>query len=283
MFMLFRTPETPCNLFSDRTRPAGEPKKEIKMKLQIRGLILTLAILGGATAALAQEAQEAEKPLVLRDAKDPSRFSESHAWLGLWAPSARSDFWDDNFKNFKASRGGVAGFAFGGDYIHHLDRHNALLLSSGFSLSTKSEPARNVTDESGNPLEHHLDFDLFTLAAGYVLYPAGTESPVIPYLGAGVGLYAGELRSYRSSFTTDDCDENGENCTTAYTESKNSSFLTFGYFALAGLEVPVTPTMALLLDGRYTVAHAHLGGDFADNNHLDLSGLQVTAGVALRF
>jgi opacity protein-like surface antigen len=253
------------------------------MKLQIRGLMLTLAILGGATAALAQESQEPEKPLVLRDANDPSRFNESHVWLGLWTPSARSDFWDDNFKNFKASRGSVAGFAFGGDYIHHLDRHNALLLSSGFTLSSKSEPARNMTDESGNPLEHHLNFDLFTLAAGYVLYPAGTDSPVIPYLGAGVGLYAGELRSYRSSFTTDDCDENGENCTTEYTESKDSSFATFGYFALAGLEVPVTPGMALLLDGRYTVAHAHLGGNFADNNHLDLSGLQLTAGVALRF
>jgi hypothetical protein len=47
--------------------------------------------------------------------------------------------------------------------------------------------------------------------------------------------------------------------------------------------MPVTPHTALLLEGRYTVAHAHLGGDFADNRDLDLSGGQYTAGVAVHF
>ena len=80
----------------------------------------------------------------------------------------------------------------------------------------------------------------------------------------------------------DDCDEDG-NCTTAYIGSKDSNFLTFGYFALAGLEVPVSSHAALVVEGRYTVAHANLGGDFTDNKHLDLSGEQYTVGMAAHF
>jgi opacity protein-like surface antigen len=251
------------------------------MKLSIRCLLLVLAILGVAAAASAQDSQAPEQ---LMDYQNTGHFKESHIWIGQWLPNAHSDFWDDNFRNFDASRSRLDGFTFGADFIDHLDRHNALMVSSSFDWSSISEPARNVLDESGNPLEHHLDLATFSLTAGYLLYPAGTEGPVIPYLGAGAGLYGGQLRGYRSSFTTDDCDEE-DNCTTTteFVDSNDSFFLTFGYFALAGLEVPVTAHSALLVEGRYTVAHANLGGDFESNSHLDLSGGQYTAGLAIRF
>jgi len=249
------------------------------MRLQIQKLLLAMAIFGMATAAFAQEDSQ-DLPIVRQS---PSRFNEMHLWAGLQTLNAKSDFWDDNFENFKASRGQRTGFTFGGDYIHHLDLHNAIMLSGGFYVNTINEPARNVLDRHGNPLEHHLNLDTFSLTAGYLLYPAGTlKKPVIPYLGAGAGLYAGGLRSYRRSFTTDDCDEDN-NCTTKYIDSHDSSFLTFGYFAVAGLEVPVSSHAALVLEGRYTVAHANLGGDFAANSHLDLSGEQYLAGMAARF
>ncbi len=249
------------------------------MKRSLQSLLPALVMLAMATAAVAQDSQDSKQPVV---PQDPYRFSESRMWIGASTPDARSNFWDDNFRNFDASPGKLTGFAIGGDYIRHLDRHSAILLSAGFSLSSASEPARDQFDESGAPLEHHLDLNTFSLTAGYLLYPAGTEHAVIPYLGAGAGLYAGELRSYRSSQTTDDCDEDG-NCTTEYTDSKYSAFLTFGYFAVAGLEVPVSSHAALLVDGRYTVAQAHLGSDFGDNRNLDLSGGQYTAGVAIHF
>jgi opacity protein-like surface antigen len=254
------------------------------MRLQIRSLLLVLAILGIASAAFAQDSQDPEDSLdhpIVHES--PSRFTETHVWLGESTLNGRSDFWDDNFQNFKASRGKLDGFLLGGDYIKHLDLHNALMFSSSFNWNSINEPARNMLDDSGNPLEHHLDLATLSLTAGYVFYPAGTQAAVIPYLGAGAGLYVGQLRSYRSSFTTDDCDEDGNNCTTEYVDSNTSVFLTFGYFALAGLEVPVSPNMALLAEGRYIEAQANLGGIFKDHGHLDLSGGQYTVGVAVRF
>jgi hypothetical protein len=203
-------------------------------------------------------------------------------WIGASTPDAHSNFWDDNFQNYNASRSKLTGFAFGGDYIFHFDRHGALMLSAGFSGSSASEPARYLVDESGAPLEHHLDLYTLSLTAGYLFYPAGIEHRVIPYLGVGAGLYAGELSSYRNSYVSDDCDEDG-NCTTVYNGSQDSFFFTLGYFAVAGLEVPVSPHTALLMDVRYTVAHAQLGGDFTGNRDLDLSGGQYTVGMAMHF
>ena len=249
------------------------------MKRSIQCLLLALAMLATATAALAQDSQDSEQPFI---PQDPFRFTEARVWLGQLMPAAHSDFWDDNFETFDASRGRLTGATFGSDYIVHFDRHNALLLSLGLYFNSINEPARHQVDESGYPLEHHLDLDTFSLTAGYMFYPAGTDHRMIPYLGAGAGLYAGELNSYRNSFTTDDCDEDG-NCTTVYNDSQDSFFLTVGYFAIAGLEVPVSPRFAVLVEGRYTVAHAQLGGDFVDNRSLDLSGGQYAAGVAIHF
>jgi opacity protein-like surface antigen len=249
------------------------------MRKFLQSLLLALAILGTATATFAQDSEAPEQPIV---PEDPSRFVEGRLWIGQWSPDTRSDFWDDNFQNFEAGRGDAAGYIFGIDTIQHRGRYNALMLSLSFFSNSINEPARYARDEAGDPIEHHLELYTLSLTAGYVFYPAGTEDPVIPYLGAGAGLYGGYLRSYRDSFATDDCDEDN-NCRTEYTDSKDSTFLTFGYFALAGLEVPVSRHMALLAEGRYTVAHAHLGGSFTDHRNLDLSGRQLSAGLAIHF
>src|ERR1700681_1399811 len=249
------------------------------MNLSIRSTLLALAILGVAVVA---SAQDFRTPETSEAPQDTAHFTEARMWVGQSTLKGRSDFWDDNFQNFDANRSKLDNPSFGFDWIDHLDRYNAFMLSGSFYLNTINDPARNVLDDSGNPLEHHLDLNTVFLTASYVLYPAGTQHHLIPYLGAGAGLYTGQLQSYRTSFTTDDCDEDG-NCTTEFVDSRSSNFVTFGYFALAGLEVPVSPHFALMVEGRYTEAQANLGGDFKDNSHLDLSGRQVIAGLAIRF
>lgn len=253
------------------------------MNLSIRSLMLALAILGIATMAFAQDSQTPETSANLpRVYQSPSRFTEGRVWLGASTLNGKSDFWNDNFQHFNAGRGDLDGFLFGGDLIKHFDLHNALMLSGSLDIHTISEPSRDVLNHHGDPLEHHLELATFALTAGYVFYPAGTQHGFVPYLGAGGGLYAGQVHTYRSSHVTDDCDEDG-NCTTEYTDSKESNFLTFGYYALAGLQVPVASGVSLMVEGRYTVADADLGGAFKAHGGLDLSGMQYMAGVAVHF
>lgn len=253
------------------------------MNLSIRSLTLTLAMLGIATMAFAQDSQTPESSAALPKVyQSPSRFNEGRLWLGGSVLNGRGEFWNDNFQHFDAGRSNLAGFIVGGDFIKHFDLHNALMLSGSLDVHTLNEPSRDVLDDSGDPLEHHLDLTTIALTAGYVFYPAGTQHSFVPYLGAGGGLYAGQVQTYRSSHATDDCDEDG-NCTTEYTDSKDSNFLTFGYYALAGLEVPVGPRGSFLVEGRYTQANADLGGAFKAHGGLDLSGMQFIVGAAVRF
>src|SRR6202035_5001689 len=180
-------------------RQGGGAKRRSDMKAT-RGILLVLAVL--MIAAVPARAQDPEAQTNPADPRENDRFGEIHLWIGQLAPDAKSNFWDDNFRNFTARRSRLDGPIFGGDYLYHLDRHNAVMLSSSLYINTISEPARNVQDENGNPLEHHLELAVGSLAASYVLYPAGSsDHAVIPYLGAGAGLYLGELQTFRQQFT----------------------------------------------------------------------------------
>jgi opacity protein-like surface antigen len=213
-------------------------------------------------------------------------FSEVDLWAGGFAPAARSDFWTENSRNYTVSHGDLTGVLVGLDLIRHFDRHNAVMLGLAGGGRTVSEPSRTLEDESGAPLEHHLERLDLSFTASYVFFPLGTDQKVIPYVGAGVGLYAGSIQTYRSKTQSDDCgeDENGDTtCTDDYTDLRSSGFATFGYFVQAGLELPVSPRLAVLANGRYTVAHANLDSDFKDAHEVDLSGAQGAVGFAFRF
>jgi hypothetical protein len=62
-----------------------------------------------------------------------------------------------------------------------------------------------------------------------------------------------------------------------------SDIIALGYFFDAGLEVRVSPRIALFAEVRRTQVHANLGSDFKGMGSLDLSSPQVQAGLTLRF
>jgi len=216
----------------------------------------------------------------------PGAFNEVDLWAGGFAPAARSDFWYENSRDYSVAHGDLTSVVFGLDLVRHFDRHNAVMLGLGAGGRTVSEPSRTLDDGTGAPLEHHLEHLDLSLTASYVFFPLGTDQKVIPYVGAGVGLYLGSVQTYRSKTTSDDCseDENGDTtCADEYTDLKSSGFTTLGYFVQAGLEFPVSAKLAVLANGRYTVARANLDGDFKDAHELDLSGAQGAVGFAFRF
>jgi len=57
----------------------------------------------------------------------------------------------------------------------------------------------------------------------------------------------------------------------------------FSAHALAGIEVPVSPAMGLLIEGKYTWADEDLGSDFAGLGNLDLGGTSISVGLSYSF
>jgi opacity protein-like surface antigen len=201
------------------------------------------------------------------------QFVEFRVWAGDFLPAAGGTFWNNNFANFTGGRSDFQNVIGGGDFVFHFDRYNALMVSvSGYSGSS-DEAYRGFLDQNNNSIVHRTSLDISSGTVAYALYPAGTHNPVIPYLGAGIGVYGWRLRE-----GGDFIDFSNNN--TIFSGASRESGAAPGYFFMAGLEFPVSRHVALLVDGRYTVAHANLNGEFAGFGRLDLSGGQVVGGVA---
>jgi opacity protein-like surface antigen len=205
------------------------------------------------------------------DRQPRDQFVEFRVWGGEFLPSFHDQFWNDNFKTFTGSRNDFQDFIGGGDFVFHFDRYNALMVSASFYQGSDVEAYRDFLDQNNNQIFHRTTLDISSGTVAYTLYPAGPRGPVIPYLGAGVGIYGWRLHQ-----VGDFIDSNNN----IFGASAVDSGTAFGYLFLAGLEIPVTRHVALLVDGRYTVAHANLGGDFNGFGRLDLTGGQVTGGIA---
>jgi opacity protein-like surface antigen len=237
-----------------------------------------------------------------------SRF-ELRGGTGSFTPDGRGGFWDNNFQTFNAKRSQLSGSDFHLDGIYHFDAHNGLLVSLGYYEKAFDEPARHQLDDSGNPIYHSLQIALVSTDVGYLLYPFGTEHRVAPYLGAGLNLSVGSLQAFGNEPSSPD-DGSGDGgdpgttdpgdpgdpgdptsgCDTALPASTStiipggySDIIALGYFFDAGLEVRVSPRVALFAEVRRTQVHANLGSDFKGMDPLDLSNQQVQAGLTLRF
>lgn len=201
------------------------------------------------------------------------RFGEFRLWAGGFQPDAHDDYWENKFRNFTGSRNDLRDVIGGGDFIFHFDRYNAVMFSASYYTSTIGQSYRNFLDQNNNRIGHNTAFDIGSGSVAYVLFPAGTHSPVIPYLGAGVGFYNWRLREAGDFIDFD-------HGNTIFSAENADSGTAFGYLFVAGLEVPVTRHVALLVDGRYTKAHDTLRGDLAGLGRIDLSGGQVVGGIA---
>jgi opacity protein-like surface antigen len=201
------------------------------------------------------------------------RFGEFRIWVGGFQPDAHGDYWDNKFTDFTGSRSDLRDVIGGGDFIYHFDRYNAVMFSASYYTTTTNQAYRNFLDQDNRQIRHNTDFEIGSGSVAYVLFPAGTHTPVIPYLGAGVGFYAWRLREAGDfiDFTNDN---------QIFSTINRDTGTAFGYFFVAGLELPVTRHLALLVDGRYTKSHDTLGRDFAGFGRLDLSGGQVVGGLA---
>ncbi len=72
--------------------------------------------------------------------------------------------------------------------------------------------------------------------------------------------------------------------TFAYYDERSAHGVTLSVHVLGGIEVQLSPWVALWFEGRYRWAEDSLGGDFGyDSDEFDLSGGSLTFGTSFRF
>lgn len=212
---------------------------------------------------------------------------------GLSSATARSDLFDEVMGNLTLDRGDFLGGAVAADVgIALPGTRLELVLGTGFATTAARSEYRDFVEEGPTtspdddlPIAQTTTFRRIPVTAGIKAYLtsrgrtigrfAWVPSRVTPYLGAGGGA-----TWYRFRQEGDFMDFETLNIATRLYES--SGWGPLGYVG-GGLDVTLSPHVALTADARYQYAWSTPNLDFADYDRMDLSGVLTTLGFNFRF
>lgn len=120
--------------------------------------------------------------------------------------------------------------------------------------------------------------------------PFGRRGRLIPYLGAGIGVYFWSVRM--EGDVIDFSDEYVYESTTGYDvpvyplyaiDAREDKKITFGYHVLGGLMLALNKTMTLDIGAKYNIAKGKMIDAFPDYDLFDLGGFQLSVGLNFWF
>lgn len=217
-------------------------------------------------------------------------FREPSVSLGLRGgfnhANAGSDIFSFATEHLTLGRGDFSGPAVGADLGIRLFPRVDLVVGTGYAgASAASEFREWVEGEDDLPIEQTTRFQQVPVTAGVKAYltPRGRSigqfawipAAFAPYVGAGGGGVWYRFRQ-QGDFVDIETLE-------IFTDELESSGWAPAAHGLAGLDVSLTPRIALTGEARYSWGSAELGNAFEGFEPIDLSGVSATVGITFRF
>lgn len=204
---------------------------------------------------------------------------------GYANPSAGSDVFSFVREHLTIGRNGFATGAFSGEVAVRTTPRVSVVFGVGTSARTVQSEYRDWVDNNDLPIEQSTLLHRVPITVGvrYNLVPPGRSlsrlawipTRNVPYVAAGVG------RTYYMFKQTGDFVDY-KTLDVFYTEMKSFGWTSSAY-AAAGFDHALSARLGLVTEVRYDVGRAPLSNDFSGFDRIDLSGLAVTAGLAIRF
>jgi opacity protein-like surface antigen len=212
---------------------------------------------------------------------------------GAFAPRAQGQFFDFAFDNFTLDRGDLRGLSFGADLGVWVGDHVEVMASLDMAGVTRRTEDRNYvepTPQGDLPILQTTRIRYGpAMIAGVRVFPMGRGEDVSrfiwipdrvsPFLSAGLGG-----TGWRIEQEGDFVDDTSEEDPFIFTDRFTSDGISFTSFVGGGIEMTLTPRVALTLDSRYIFGKGQMDRDFLQfSQPLDLAGLRLTAGLSFRF
>lgn len=178
-------------------------------------------------------------------------------------------------------------FSAGADFNYFLSRRVDLVFTGDLSSRTKSAEYREW-EENGNPIIQQSTLDRYALGIGlrFNLVDRGRQISALAYIPARtipyVGL-SGGMMWYGFRQKGDFVKSTDQQTASIVTDELKSSDHNFMGQAYAGVDRRMTARWSLIGEARYTQASAKLNMDYKELGDIQLSGLALTAGAAIRF
>ena len=222
-------------------------------------------------------------------AQDGFLFKQPRVTFGLQAgqtlPSASDGVFDLFTRELTLEKSDFAAFSVGGDIgVRATDRLD-IVLGLSYASSSKSSEFRDWVDNNDLPIEQSTDLRRVPLTLSARFFPtdrgrsvgryAWVPSPLLPYVGAGVGVTWYKLEQEGDFVDSESLD--------IFYDRLESNNVAPTVHVLAGAQWWPTSRFGLTGEARYSWGSASLDNGFSDFDSINLKGFQWTAGVAARF
>lgn len=175
----------------------------------------------------------------------------------------------------------------GGELAVRANDRLDLAFGVGWARARSRSEYVNWVDLDDQPIEQVTTFETLTWTLGAKLYFTGrgreigrfvwVPSRLAPYIGGGVGIVDYEFIQ-EGDFI--DFQSPTHDVFYDYLETDGTGFA--GYFN-AGTDVALGRRAVLTAEARYTLSDGSVNGAYASFDRIDLSGLQLLAGLGVRF
>ncbi len=220
-------------------------------------------------------------------------FEQPHIRLqirtGYSIARAQSDIYNYVYDWYTLKKSDFNAFSIGGQLAVKVnDRLDAALTFTHIGGSRPSEVRDWVEGPNNLPIQQTTNFTRFPLTFDLKWYLMDRGRSVsrfawipaswAPYVGGGVGLMW-----YRFEQKGDFVSVQDPNTATIYTDQLRSRGRAPAVDAFAGVDVSLNKSLVLNGEARYDWAKASMSQDFASFQKMDLSGLQMSLGIGVRF
>lgn len=223
--------------------------------------------------------------------------------LNYFVPSAQSDFWKVEFENMNYKKSNFQDSSFGFAYEYFMTQQLSLV----FNLDTFSKnKAGFYKDYVGYQFDedafafpndyegdftpgHRLNVSITPIQVSLKIAPFGRRIKLIPYFGAGGGMYLwsvrmqGDMIDFSDEYVYDDPDFGEVPVYPIYAvdalEGENFGKIGFGYHVFGGFMFPVANRMTMDVEFKFNSAKAKFTEAFEGFERFDIGGLQFSIGI----
>ena len=240
------------------------------------------------TTAFGENSSEAsetfeEAPLPRLDFEfDEPRMSVG--FRGGWAFNrSKGEIYDFLTDELTLSKSDFDAPAFTVDFSWRLISWLDVVFGVGYSGRKQKSEDRHFTEVNGSPIIQDTRLTQVPLTVSLKIYPIGRgeqvgqyawiRKAVVPYIGGGIGGTWYELKQ-KGDFV----DKSVPGDEFIFSDEFTSDDWAFAQHVFAGVDIKLTRSFGLILEGRYYWADADVHGDFVDFNSIDLDGARAMIG-----
>jgi hypothetical protein len=213
---------------------------------------------------------------------------------GWFIANASSQFFDDARRDLTLDKNSFSGPTLGADVAVRLTPQLDLTFDGAWIGSSAKSHYRTLVDADNREIEQTTTLRRVPLTANLKAYlvPRGRSvgslayipAKVVPWVGIGGGLTWYKLEQ-SGDFIVDpaDCRATGTPTSCAvFTDRLTSSSWGPAVQGMGGVDVTLTPRIALTGDARYLWSRASMGDSYGGFDKIDLSGVAIALGVTFR-